>query len=322
MKIRIGSRGSALALVQTNAVASSLRAAGHDVEVIIIQTAGDRDQASKFSDIGAAGVFVREIESALLRSDVDLAVHSYKDLPSRSPDGLVVAAIPERLDPADRLVARAEFVTRMPAGDETVDTVLPLVDGAVVGTASERRRALLRSLRPDLQLESIRGNVPTRLEKLRQGPYQAIVLADAGLRRLERDPDAPPLGLADLVSFRLDPAVFVPSPAQGAIALQCREGDAVAEALQPLHDPAAALPVRAERELLRMVDGGCSLPFGAWARVTADDRLELFAAIEANGRVVRVRDQGADPESLAARVWQILEVEVGADLASVPEREA
>ncbi len=321
MKLRIGSRGSALALAQTNAVAGTLRAAGHDVDVIIIQTAGDRDKDTKFADIGAPGVFVREIESALLDGDVDLAVHSYKDLPSRSPDGLVVAAIPERLDPADRLVARGEFVTRMPVGAETVAEDLPLPDGAVVGTASERRCALLRSLRPDLQLERIRGNVPTRLEKLRQGPYQAIILADAGLRRLERDPDAPPLGLEDFVSFRLDPAVFVPSPAQGAVALQCREGDAVAEALEPLHDPTAALPVRAERELLRLVDGGCSLPFGAWARVVADDRLELFAAIEADGRVVRVREHGASPEELAGRVWQILEVEAGAGSTRSPERE-
>lgn len=333
MKIRIGSRGSALALAQTNAVAGSLRDAGHEVEVIIIETAGDRDKAAKFADIGAPGVFVREIESALLDGEVDLAVHSYKDLPSRSPDGLVVAAIPERLDAADRLVARAEFVTRMPAGEETVGEDLPLVAGAMVGTASERRRALLRSLRPDLQLGSIRGNVPTRLEKLRQGPYQAIVLADAGLRRLERDPDAPPLGLEDLVSFRLDPTVFVPSPAQGAIALQCREGDAVTEAIQPLHDPTAALPVRAERELLRLVDGGCSLPFGAWARVTGNDRLELFAVLEADGRVVRVRGHGTNPEELGARVWETLEAEaaganpaptpeVGADLVPAPETEA
>ncbi len=322
MKIRIGSRGSALALAQTNAVAGALRAAGHDVEVIIIQTAGDRDKSAKFADIGAPGVFVREIESALLGNDIDLAVHSYKDLPSRSPDGLVVAAIPERLDAADRLVARAEFVTRMPAGDETVAEDLPLVDGAVVGTASERRRALLRSMRPDLQLESIRGNVPTRLEKLRQGSYQAIVLAGAGLRRLERDPDAPPLRLEDFVSFRLDPAVFVPAPAQGAVAMQCREGDAVAAALEPLHDPTAALPVRAERELLRLVDGGCSLPFGAWARATTDGGLELFAALEADGRVVRVRRQGADPGEIAARVWQALEAEAGADFAAPPQTEA
>jgi len=322
VKIRIGSRGSALALAQTNAVAGALRAAGHDVEVIIIQTAGDRDKSAKFADIGAPGVFVREIESALLGNDIDLAVHSYKDLPSRSPDGLVVATIPERLDAADRLVARAEFVTRMPAGDETIAEDLPLVDGAVVGTASERRRALLRSMRPDLQLESIRGNVPTRLEKLRQGPYQAIVLAGAGLRRLERDPDAPPLHLEDFVSFRLDPAMFVPAPAQGAVAMQCREGDVVAEALEPLHDPTAALPVRAERELLRLVDGGCSLPFGAWARVTTDGGLELFAALEADGSVVRVCRQGADPEELAARVWQALEAEASADFAGPPQTEA
>jgi len=310
MKIRIGSRGSALALAQTNAVARDLRGEGHDVEIFIIQTAGDRDKSAKFADIGAPGVFVREIEAALLGGEVDLAVHSYKDLPSRSPQGLVVGAVPERVDPADRLVAKAEFVTSAAA---SAGDLLPLADGAVVGTASERRRALLRALRPDLQLESIRGNVPTRLDKLREGPYQAIVLAAAGLERLERDADAPPLGLGELVNIRLDPAVFVPSPAQGAIALQCREDDPVQAALEPLHDVDAALPVRAERELLRLVDGGCSLPFGAWAQTVEGGRLELVAVLEEQGRLIRVRQQGDAPEELAARVWELLEAETAAD---------
>ena len=210
------------ATVATNAIAASLRESGHVAEVVIIQTAGDRDKEAKFADIGAPGVFVREIESALLSKDVDLAVHSYKDLPSRSPEGLVVAAVPERVDPADRLLAHPEFVTEGGSARS-----IPLRENAIVGTASERRRALLRSARPDLQLERIRGNVPTRLDKLRQGPYQAIILAAAGLERLAREPDAPALGLDKLVSIRLDPAFFVPSPAQGAIALQCREADPV-----------------------------------------------------------------------------------------------
>ncbi|MGD8329809.1 MAG: hydroxymethylbilane synthase [Acidobacteriota bacterium] len=311
MKIRIGSRGSALALAQTNAVAETLRGNGHEVEVVIIQTAGDRDVASKFSDIGAPGVFVREIEAALLGGDIDLAVHSYKDLPSAEPDGLHVAAIPERLDPADYLVARPEFVVHVVGA--AADAPLPLAPRAVVGTASERRRALLHSLRPDLQLERIRGNVPTRLDKLREGPYQAIVLAGAGLQRLLRAADAPDLGLEDFVDLRLDPALFVPSPAQGAIALQCRREDAVEEALAPLHDEAAARPVRAERELLRLVDGGCSLPFGAWARAIDGGRLELHAVIEAEGRLVRSMGHGSEPEELAARVWEALEADGALD---------
>lgn len=323
MKIRIGSRGSALALAQTNGVARSLREAGHEVEVRVIETAGDRDASDRFADIGAPGVFVRDIEAALLAGEVDLAVHSYKDLPSSGPAGLVVAAVPERLDAADHLVARGEAVAGDRGAGSPVDTeavtdpgvhagpraptALPLIEGAVVGTSSARRIALLRALRPDLRLEPMRGNVPTRLDKLRQGPCQAVVLAAAGLQRLARDADAPPLGLEDLVDIRLDPAVFVPSPAQGAIALQCRGGDAVEAALAPLHDERAALPVRAERELLRLVEGGCNLPFGAWARLLDGDHLELIAVLETGGRLVHAHAHGASPEELAARVWQILE---------------
>jgi len=322
VRIRIGSRGSALALAQTNAVARKLRARDHDVEIVIIQTAGDRDKHAKFADIGAPGVFVREIEAALLGDEIDLAVHSYKDLPSKSPEGLVVAAVPERVDAADRLVIRPELVTPVGDGGTSADGTLPLVEGAVVGTSSERRRALLRSLRPDLRLESVRGNVPTRLEKLRRGPYDAIILAAAGLHRLERDPDAPALGLDELVSIRLDPAVFVPAPAQGAIALQCREDDPVVEVLAPLHDAAADLPVRAEREILRLVDGGCSLPFGAWARAADGGGLELVAVIAAGGGLVRVSDRGSSPEELAARVWRDLQRAVHATVGGDPAEAA
>jgi hydroxymethylbilane synthase len=346
VRIRIGSRGSTLALAQTNAVADALRGRDHEVEVVVIQTAGDQRKEARFADIGAPGVFVREIESALLDGGIDLAVHSYKDLPSRGPDGLVVAAVPERLDPADHLIARREFVVapEPPAdaarvrprsegesGDVTArqsadgseidsaDGLLPLIEGAVVGTASERRRALVRALRPDLELERIRGNVPTRLDKLRAGPYNAIILAGAGLQRLQRAPDAPSLGLDELLDVRLDPAVFVPSPAQGAIALQCRADDPVENALAPLHDQQAALPVRAERELLHLVDGGCSLPFGAWARVLDDRRLELTAVLEAGGELVRAHAHGADPEDLAVRVWETLEAATAGALERTAE---
>jgi hydroxymethylbilane synthase len=311
VNVRIGSRGSALALAQTNAVAGALGRHGHEVEVVIIQTAGDRDKQAKFADIGAPGVFVREIEAALLGDDIDLAVHSYKDLPSKGPEGLLVAAIPERLDPADRLVAHRDAVSVDPEGlADICSREIPLLPDAIVGTASERRRALLRDARPDLRLKQIRGNVPTRLDKLRGGPYQAIVLAAAGLERLQREPNAAALGLDEFVSIRLDPAVFVPSPAQGAIALQCREGAPILEALATLHDPDAEAPVRAERELLRHVDGGCSLPFGAWARQGDDGGLELVAAIEAGGRLIRVRGSGTSPDDLAARVWSSLQAKI------------
>ncbi len=304
MKIRIGSRGSDLALAQTNGVARALADLGHDTEVIIVETAGDRDQDRRFSEIGAPGVFVREIEAALLDAKVDLAVHSYKDLPSLSPGGLVVAAMPERLEPGDCLIMGADGQPPEPgAAGAELGFDLPLKENAVVGTASERRRALLRSLRPDLRIEPIRGNVPTRLAKLREGPYDAIVLATAGLMRLERRQNASDLGLDGLVNLPLDPAVFVPAPAQGALALQCRGGDRAVDAVAPLHDVEAATPVRAERELLRLVEGGCDLPFGAWCRRLDGGDLELLSVIESDGLLVRQSGRGEDPEELAARLW-------------------
>jgi hydroxymethylbilane synthase len=301
MNIRIGSRGSALALAQTNDVAARLRGLGHGVEVMVIETAGDKNKEARFADIGAPGVFVREIESALLDNRVDAAVHSYKDLPSASPEGLVVAAIAERLDAADHLIAHRDAVV------DVGTSVVPLTAGAVVGTASERRRALLCALRPDLQMEAIRGNVPTRIDKLREGPFQAIVLAGAGLQRLRRDPAAPPLGLEELVDIRLDPAIFVPSPSQGAIALQCRADAPVRDALAALNDADAVAPVSAERELQRLVDGGCNLPFGAWASIDGEGSLQLMAVLDVGGELVRVQERGGSPQEIAARAWQRLQ---------------
>jgi len=325
--IRIGSRGSALALSQTNDVAESLRALGHDPEVIVISTAGDRDVSDRFSDIGAPGVFVREIEAALLDGEIDAAVHSYKDLPSQSPEGLVVAAVPERLDPADRLIIRPEAFTDADPGLEFADGAkgnsqedgaaaisLPLVEGAAVGTSSERRRAWLRAVRPDLDLLPIRGNVPTRVNKLREGPFDAIVLASAGMERLERASGETGLDLGGLINIRLDPEAFVPAPSQGAIAVQCREADPVEAALAVLHDVAAAQPVRVERQLLRLVDGGCSLPFGAWCRVLEDGDLELVAALETDNEVLRVGQRGSDADLLAEEIWRRLQDHIGSSL--------
>lgn len=339
MRIRVGTRGSALALAQAEAVAGALRALDHAVEIEVIRTAGDRDQTARYADIGAPGIFVREIETALIEGRVDAAVHSYKDLPSASAPGLVVAAVSERRDPADHLVAHRRAMVYRPHGAGAsaprVDAAvaegseqagadrspvaraslrgswkpiaeLPLIDGAVVGTSSARRAALLHALRPDLRIEPIRGNVPTRLSKLHEGPYDALVLAAAGLRRLEAAAAAPLLR-DEWREVRLDPSVFVPAPAQGAIAIQCRAGDAAAAAVAPLHDEAAAPALRAERELLRLVDAGCDLPFGAWARTVGDDRLELHAVLGTPEGVQRARAHGTDPDEVAAAAWRKLE---------------
>ena len=301
MKIRIGSRGSALALAQTNAVARDLRGHGHDVEILIIQTAGDRDKSAKFADIGAPGVFVREIEAALLGGDVDLAVHSYKDLPSVSPENLVIAAIPERLDPADCLICRLESV-------DLARPPLNLRPGGRVATGSSRRRALLEEMCPDIELLPLRGNVPTRLAKLREGPADAIILAAAGLARLDRNPATSSTVVRDdLHENRLDPRRFVPAPGQGAIAVQCRAGDAeLREVLANIHDVDTARPLRAERRLLAHVQGGCDLPFGAWCEVLASDRLALHVALLVDNTMVTIHEEGDDADHLADRAWSLL----------------
>jgi hydroxymethylbilane synthase len=296
--IRLGTRGSALARTQSEDVAGKLEALGHEVEIHEIRTAGDRDQRSRFADVGTAGIFVREIETALLEERVDIAVHSYKDLPSESPADLVVAAIPERLDPADCLIARPEVMdsTRPP---------IHLRPGSRVATGSARRRALLEQLCPDIDLLPLRGNVPTRLAKLREGPADAIVLAAAGLARLERNPESrATVARGEFVETRLDPRVFVPAPGQGAIAVQCRASDsAVRETLASIHDERAALPLRAERRLLARVQGDCDLPFGAWCEVLEPGGLLLHAVMWVDDSLAIVHEEGDEAESLADRAW-------------------
>lgn len=296
MKLRIGTRGSALALAQAGDVAARLRQrAGVDaVELLPIQTAGDSDRTSPFARVGAAGIFVRAIERALAEGEVDLAVHSYKDLPSESPEGLVVAAVPEREDPRDRLLVRAE-------ANAPERGLLPLQSGARVGTASARRAALIHSLRPDLEVEHLRGNVPTRVERLRAGDFDAILLAGAGIDRLTR---AGQLALGgEIAAHDLDPERFVPAPSQGAIACQVRAGDeATREAVASLDDAAAHRPVRAERALLARVQAGCDVPFGAWCRADGD-ALTLFAFFEGDRGPRTARATGAEPDGLADEVF-------------------
>lgn len=264
MKLRLGTRGSHLARTQAAGVADRLAELGHEAELKIISTAGDRSTATSFGSIGPQGVFVREIEHALLAGEVDIAIHSYKDLPTQSPDDLTIGAVPERLDPADVLV-----MTRAAAADSA--GVLPIASGARVGTASARRQAWIRHLRPDVSAAPIRGNVPTRISRLR-ADLDGVVLAAAGIQRLRRSPLD---GVADPVTdefvvHRLGPQDFVPAPAQGALAIQCRRADdGLRKLLKSLDHAATRQAVAAERNLLARVEGGCDLAFGAWC--TADE---------------------------------------------------
>jgi hydroxymethylbilane synthase len=247
-RIRLGTRGSKLAMVQAGLVAEALG----DAEIVPIATAGDRDRvAPRFDEIGdGRGVFTREIERALARGEVDAAVHSAKDLTGEMPPGLVVAALLERDDPRDAVCGPFRALDEIP-------------DGARIGTSSARRGALLRELRPGLEVVPLRGNVDTRLRKLDAGEADAIVLAAAGLRRL---------GLGERIAFLLDPQVFVPEAGQGAIAVQVRDGE---EALVAALDHAPTRrAVEAERDFARSVGGGCSAPVAAYAWDGADG-LEL-----------------------------------------------
>jgi hydroxymethylbilane synthase len=278
IRVRIGTRGSALALWQARHVQSRLEALGHEVTLHTITTTGDRVQDRRLEAVGGKGAFLKEIEEALLERTVDLAVHSLKDVPTQLPPGLALCAFLERADPRDALVTNGPRFAELQAG-------------AAVGTTSLRRRALVADARPDLELRDLRGNVDTRLGRLRELRYDAILLAAAGLARLERIGEATEL---------LDPRRFVPAPGQGAIALECREDDAaVRDAVAALHHAPTARSVSAERALLAALGGGCNVPLGAYA-VAADGGLELVAFVASpDGRtMLRGERRGSDPEAL------------------------
>lgn len=301
MKLRIGTRNSDLARVQSNSVAMRLADAGHTTELVPITTAGDQSSAPSFGSIGPQGVFVREINQALLVGSIDLAVHSYKDLPTDEPAELVIAAVPARRDPADCLLIQSDRVDR--AGG-----LLPLREGAQVGTASVRRQTWLRHLRPDLRPASLRGNVPTRIRRLQEGRYDAIVLAAAGLDRLRYGAASGGLApdLAGITVVRLDPEQFVPAPAQGALALQCRrERHDVRDELAPLDDPPTRRAVDAERLLLAQLEGGCELAFGAFCDSYGTASI-LYAMLERGGRLWSESCRAAAPEPAAENMWQVL----------------
>jgi hydroxymethylbilane synthase len=305
-RLRLGTRGSELARTQSDTVAAALRQAGFDVELTIIKTSGDQNTTATFGSIGPQGVFVREIEQALVERRIELAVHSFKDLPTKSPAELVVAAVPARVDPADLLLVRRNAL----AGD--AGDWLPLKRGARVGTASARRRVWLAHFRPDLDVVPLRGNVPTRVRKLEQGDLDAIVLAAAGVERLRTEQR---LGstLTDVEVVRLEPTRFVPAPAQGALALQCRRDDAtVLAALKRIDHAPSHAAVTAERDALARAEGGCDVAFGAYCVAHGGmhgGAHELIAMHERAGRVRAARVQGHDVRALGAAVWAKLDGE-------------
>ncbi len=274
--LRAATRGSRLARLQTDLVISLL---GVDAEPVVIDTMGDRRTDLPIWELGGRGVFVKEVQAAVLDGRADFAVHSAKDLPSSTPDGLAIAAVPERADARDALVGQ-RFESLPP--------------GARIGTGSVRRRVQLAWLRPDLTFAGLRGNMETRLSKA--SDFAAIVVAVAALDRLGRTSD---------VTEVLPPGVMVPQVGQGALAIECRAGDdAIREALAAIEHGPSRTAVDAERAWLREVGGGCDLPVGAHATVAVDGRITLTAMIGTpDGRVVlRGTDSGDDPEEVGRRL--------------------
>jgi hydroxymethylbilane synthase len=276
--VHVATRGSTLALEQAQIVARLLQGQhpGTLVELVTVTTAGDADQRAPVTQLGD-GAFVRGVEAALLDGRADIAVHSVKDVPTTEPDGLVLAAFPARADPRDAIVSRdSHRFAELPAG-------------ARIGTSSPRRAAIARSLRPDLDVLPIRGNVDTRVRTLGAGEYDAVVLAAAGLDRL---------GLEEQVTEWCDPSVWVPAAGQGALAVQCRAGDPVLELLAASDDAETHVAVSAERAVLRRLGSGCRTPVGINAKVTGGAVSIRAILISPDGRRSAVAE-GAGPSEMA-----------------------
>ncbi len=278
--LRLGTRGSQLALFQARLVAERIHnAGGPPCDIVIIKTSGDRLQEAPLSDIGGKRLFVKEIEDALISGDVDLAVHSSKDMPAVLPDGLDVGAVLEREDPRDVLV-----LPHRPTEP----------DGAPrIGTGSVRRIAQLRKRFPDAAFLNVRGNLDTRLRKLDSGDYDLLVLASAGLRRL---------GFGGRISVSLSIEECVPAPGQGIIAIEMRAGDAATgQVISRVNDADAACALEAERGLVTSLGGGCQMPIGGLARPAGADTLELQAVVASldGARVVRCKKTGARTDAAA-----------------------
>ena len=310
-KLRIGSRGSQLALWQANHISALLRARGHEVEIEIIHTTGDKITDVALAMVGTKGMFTKEIEEAVADGRVDLAVHSLKDLPTELPPGFEIAAITKRED------ARDAFCSRLYSNVEN------LPHGARVGTSSLRRQAQLKAIRPDLDIHPLRGNVDTRLRKLEQGEYDAIILASAGLNRL---------GKTELIKQIIPAQIMCPAAGQGALAIEIRGADsATRQHVEFLNDDAARAATTCERALLNRLGGGCQVPIGAFAEMRNGKlHLEAIVADPDGSKVLRESRDGNfnDPERLGNDVGEtllarggeeILEAVYGCGLALPPQ---
>ncbi len=279
-RVRMATRGSALALWQAHWVRSQLEAHGAQVELVIVETQGDRETTA-FREMQGQGFFTKTVQDAVIDGRADIAVHSLKDLPSAPTPGLVVPAIPEREDAREMLLIH-------PSAVDTNASIIPVRVNARVGTSAVRRQAQLEHLRPDLERLELRGNVPTRIEKLRRGEYDAILLARAGVKRLGLD-------LSDLEVRVLEPRVIVPAPGQGALALECRSADIdLVALLGTLDDANARETVNAERGLMARLEGGCQLALGAVAQRRGAD-VELLAWYDGKSHQV----VGSSPQAVA-----------------------
>ncbi|SEC71765.1 hydroxymethylbilane synthase [Paenibacillus sp. GP183] len=314
--IRVGTRQSALALTQTGQVVEELQRLSVDhgieceFEIIKIITNGDRIQDVTLSKVGGKGLFVKEIEQALLDGEIDIAVHSMKDMPFELPEGLIVGAVPRREDPRDCVITR---------GHRSLDE---LPRGAIVGTSSLRRASQLQNYRPDLRIESVRGNIDSRLRKLESEGFDAILLAAAGLHRI---------GWQDRISAYLPPEICLPAVGQGALCIECRGGDAfMLDLLGRFQHGPTALAVRAERAFLGRLNGGCQVPLGAYASVSEDSgsgsaamaQLTLTGMVGSpDGRtLLKESASGNDPEALGLLVANLL-IAQGADRILAAARE-
>lgn len=293
--IVLGTRGSQLALWQARRVQEQLEQAGRSVRLRQITTRGDQVQDVPMSEVGDEALFTKALDRAMLRGDIDIAVHSLKDLPSRIPDGLVLAAISPRANPFDAFVAHPSFD----------GTLTDLPEGAVIATSSLRRRAQLKAWRRDLQIVPVRGNVDSRLEKLAASDWHGMVLAVAGLTRMGRDA---------AIRTTFPPSIMIPAVGQGALGVTCRNEDAALQALleEVVHDPLVGRAAAAERGFMKRIDGGCHVPTGAWARPDEEGHLLLDACIVAldgtsHYRNRRVCPPGEEVATGAALAEQLLD---------------
>lgn len=276
--IIIGSRGSDLALWQANHVKAQLEAIGVSSEIKIIKTQGDNFFNFSFSKLEGKGFFTKELEEELLQGQIDMAVHSHKDLPTESPEGLTIAAVSEREDPKELLIILKDCVD--------LSMQFSVRYNGIVGTSSNRRKAQFKSLRPDIEFEELRGNVPSRIQKLRDGDFHAIILAKAGVERLKLD-------LSEFHVEEIDPIEMVPAPAQGVLALQTRSNDAeLIEILQKLNNKEVAEAIAVERKVLNLFDGGCHMPLGVFCK-KEDGKFEVWTS--------KAEDEDDFPERLFVR---------------------